>query len=146
MDWEKFLKRYVWDDEKTPYFVSVPNLTRRQADYEVHVYAIFIGVLFAVVAATGGKDGSVGVSLYAMTVVCATVIFAFLKHYHAALYLGAVPVATLAYFFLYGLRPNLETIDRVFIIGFIVIWLRYSFRIVAIGRAYPDLPESTKNE
>lgn len=31
MDWEKHFKKYVWDDDKTPYFTPVLKLNRRQA-------------------------------------------------------------------------------------------------------------------
>ena len=40
---EKFLKRYVWDDEKTPYFTPSSKLNKRQAGYESLAYAIFAG-------------------------------------------------------------------------------------------------------
>ncbi len=35
MSWDKFIKRYVWDDIKTPYFVSVAKMTKVQAGYEL---------------------------------------------------------------------------------------------------------------
>ena len=43
---EKYFKKYIWDDERTPYFVPASRMTRRQADYELHAYAIFVGILF----------------------------------------------------------------------------------------------------
>ena len=47
-EWEKLVKRYVWNDERTPYFTRVAKLSRRQAHYELFGYAIFTGVVFAV--------------------------------------------------------------------------------------------------
>jgi len=47
-DWEKLVKRYVWNDERTPYFTRVANLSRRQAHYELFGYALFAGILSGV--------------------------------------------------------------------------------------------------
>ncbi len=52
MDWESLFKRYVWDDNKTPYLVPVAKLNRRQANSEIMIYTLFLGVLFGVVAVT----------------------------------------------------------------------------------------------
>jgi hypothetical protein len=142
---EKYFKKYIWDDERTPYFVPVARMTRRQADYELHAYAMFVGILFAMV--TGGallsqdpQIASDAVAVYGFTVVCATIIFAATKAVQAAWYCAIVPLVALLYFFLYGFHPNLDAIDHAVLIGFGIIWLRYSLRVVAIARAYPGMP------
>ena len=150
MDWDKFFKKYLWDEEKTPYLTAVERLTRRQADYEVHFYAILLGVLFAVVAVAAStsrlpQGPSPGVAWYAFSVVCAAVIFAFSKHYWAALYCAATPIAALAYVYLYGFHPKLGQFDHVVIVVVVLLWLRYSWRVVAIGRHYPDLADAHRN-
>ncbi|MGH6896265.1 MAG: hypothetical protein ACREJ5_06930 [Geminicoccaceae bacterium] len=144
---EKYFKRYIWDDERTPYLVPVARMTRSQADYELHAYAMFVGILFGMV--TGGallsQDPQIksdAVAIYGFTVVCGAIIFAFTKAVAAAWYCAVAPLAALLYFFLHGFHPNLSAIDHAFMIVFGVIWLRYSFRVVAIARAYPDLPET----
>ena len=38
MNWESFVKRYIWDDDRTPYLVRISRITRRQADHEVYLY------------------------------------------------------------------------------------------------------------
>ena len=146
---EKYFKKYIWDDERTPYFVPVARMTRRQADYELFAYAVFSGVLFAMV--TGGallsQDPQIrsdAVAVYGFSVVCATIIFGFTKAVHAAWYCALAPLIALLYFFLYGFHPNLSTIDHVVLIGFGLIWLRYSLRVVAITRAYGGLPEASE--
>jgi hypothetical protein len=149
MNLEKYFKKYIWDDERTPYFVPVTRMSRRQADYELHAYAIFVGLLFAMVSggALLSQDPLIksdAVAVYAFTVVCATIIFAFTKTLYAAWYCAAVPLVALLYFFLYGFHPNLDAIDHAVLIGFGLIWLRYSLRVVAIARAYPDLPETSE--
>ena len=144
LDWEKLFKRYVWDDQKTPYFTSAGDLTRSQADNEIHVYSIFLGILFAVVAVASTIDASpygrsVGVAFYGFSVVCAAVVLAFAKHHMAALYCAATPVAALAFLLLEGFSPKLGAVDHVVILAVLLILLRYSFRVVAIVRRYPDM-------
>jgi hypothetical protein len=147
MNWESFVKRYVWDDDRTPYLVRVGRITRRQADYEIYVYTVFLGVLFAVVtiAALAGalpQGRSEAVALYGFSVVCAAILFGATKHLWAALYCSAVPLAALFYFLTHGLPPHLGTIDHIMLIVFALIALRYSIRIASLAKAYPDLPEA----
>src|SRR3970282_257732 len=47
---DKFFRKYVWDDERTPYLVRVARLTRGQIEYELRFYAVITGVLFALVS------------------------------------------------------------------------------------------------
>ena len=148
INFEKYFKRYIWDDERTPYFVPVARMSRRQADYELHAYGVFVGLLFAMV--TGGallsQDPQIrsdAVAVYGFTVVCATIIFGFTRAVYAAWYCAVAPLIALLYFFLYGFHPNLNTIDHAVLIGFGLIWLRYSLRVVAIARAYSGMPEAS---
>ena len=148
MNWENFVKRYVWDDDRTPYFVGVSKITRQQVDYEIYLYAVFLGVLFGVitvVALAGGlpQGRSQAVALYGFTMVCSTILFGATKHVWAAFYCSAAPVAVLFYLFTSGFPPRLGTIDRLVLIVFALIWLRYSMRIVGLAKAYPDLPAGT---
>ena len=145
-NFEKFLKRYVWDDEKTPYFTPAEKLNKRQAHYEAFAYAIFVSMLFGVVAlasltGAGGTEKASGPALLCFTMICAAVIFGFTKHYYSALWLSSAPVATLAYFFIYGFKPSWGLIDQAVILGFVAIWVAYSFRIVAIGRRFEDMDD-----
>ena len=77
MNWENFVKRYVWDDQRTPYLVRVSKITRRQADYEIYLYAVFLGLLFSVITMAGlsgalPEGRSEPVALYGFSVVCST--------------------------------------------------------------------------
>lgn len=146
MDWEKHFKKYVWNEEKTPYFTPVAKLNRRQAGNELYVYALFIGTLFCVVALLANTGmlphgRSFGVALYAFTIVCGTIVLGFTKHILAAWYCGLAPVAALIYFFLYGFHPNSGAIDHVVILVIVALWLRYSWRVISIGKLYEDMPE-----
>jgi uncharacterized membrane protein len=146
MNLEKYFKKYVWDEKRTPYFVPVVKMTRDQADYEVHAYALFIGILFGMVTVGSllSQDPEVksdAVAIYGLTVVCAAIVVGFTTHTRAALYCGAAPVVALLYLFLYGVHSNLSTIDHMVLIAFGLMWLRYSVRVLAIARAYPAMSD-----
>ena len=148
MSWDKYIKRYVWDDNKTPYFVAVPKLNRTQADHELFAYTLFIALLFAAIsiislseAAPHGK--SPGVALYCLSVFCTAVLFGVTRHVHAAHYLALAPLASLGYFFFVGFPPGLATIDELLLVCVSLAFLRYSMRVVAIAKAYPDMPEGS---
>jgi hypothetical protein len=151
MNWENFVKRYVWDDERTPYFVRVGKITRRQADYEIYAYAVFLGVLFGVItlAALAGalpKGRSEAVALYGFTMVCSAILLGATRHLWPALYASAAPLAALVYLFTDGFPPRLGTVDRVVLVVFALIWLRYAIRIVGLARAYPGLSDDAPAE
>jgi hypothetical protein len=162
MGWYDHIKKYVWDDNTTPYFVSVNKLTRPQAQKELFAYTLFLVILFgilalAALAGTANQEAhpSVGMGLigvqrehqsfpvafYAFTVFCAAIWLGTTKHPHAAIYCGIAPVATLLYILADGLRPGLSARDKVFFIVFTVLWAWYALRVVAIARAYADMPE-----
>ena len=136
LDWEKLVKRYVWHDERTPYFTRVAHLTRRQAHYELFGYALFMGVLFGVIsiAALSGW-----VSLYAFSVCCAAILLGTTRHPWAALWCAGAPLALLAYFGAWGFHPALESVEKVLVVAIVVAWLLYSRRAVAVARAWQEL-------
>lgn len=144
MDWESLFKKYIWNEQTTPYLTAVTDLNQRQGKSEIFSYSLFLGVFFGIVALLAlGKDHeqyAAGVGFYGFTVVCAAVIFGILKNYYAALYLSATPVASLAYLFIYGLGSERENVDTIIVAGISLLLLRYSLRIVAIARAYPTFP------
>jgi hypothetical protein len=145
LDWDKLFKRYVLDDVKTPYFVAVARLTQTQARYELFVYTLFMAVLFGVVGvASISTDlphmGALGVPAYALSVVWAAIAFGITRHAWAVAYCAGAPLAALLYFVLYGFHPNLGTWDKVLLVVVTLIWLRYSWRVLAIVRTYPDMP------
>lgn len=145
LEWEKLFRRYVWDDRTTPYFIPVAKLHRGQANAEIMIYCLFLGILFGVVALSSlssesPQGYSPGMAIYGFTVLCAAICFGLAKLYPAALYLSATPLAGLAYVLAYGLS-NRELLDTVMVVAVLLLLLRYSFRIVAVARAYPGLPE-----
>jgi hypothetical protein len=151
LDWEKLVRRYVWHEERTPYFTRVANLTRRQAHYELFGYALFVGVLSGVLAIASLKTGVLsggadGVSLYAFTLCCAAILLGATRHPWAALWCASGPLAALVYLLVYGFHPNLDTADQVALVVVMVLWALYARRVVAVARAFPGLPGPTAPE
>ena len=147
MSWDKYLKRYVWDDVKTPYLVRASKLTKEQASNEVFAFSLFFAVLFAVISMASLSDDapmgrSTGVSVYAFTVACCAVVPGATRHYYAALYCSSAPVVVLCYFFVYGFPPNLHLVDEGLLLAVTLILLRYTMRVVTIARTYEDMPDS----
>ena len=147
LDWEKLFKRYVFDDERTPYFTPAVQLTQRQARYELFIYTIFLSMFFAVVSVASlspdlPHKGANGVTAYTLSVLGAAVAFGVTRHPWAAAYCASAPLAAMLYFVLYGFHPNLNPADKVVLIVAVLLWLRYSWRVLTIVRAYPNMPPS----
>lgn len=143
---DKFFRKYVWDDERTPYRVPVARLTRRQAEHELLYYATLSGVLFGLIAlaALSKKlphgDASI-VSLYAFTQVCASLLLGMTRSAWAAIYCASAPLAALLYFGLFGFHPSLGALDKSLLVAAAVLWTLYGGRLVSVARAYPGLAE-----
>ena len=150
MEWEKLFRKYIWNEQTTPYLTPVQDLTRRQADSEILFYCWFHAILLgmiAILSLRGGPDGrSLGVSYYGFSVVCASVLFGILKNYTAALFLSATPLVGLAYLLLYGLGAERPAGDTLIVTIILLLFLRYSFRIINIARTYPFLSQSSTDE
>ena len=137
LDWEKLVRRYVWHDERTPYFTRVANLTRRQAHYELLAYAVFMGVLSGVIAVAAPSNW---VSLYAFSVCCAALLLGLTRHPGAAIWCALAPLGALAGFAVEGFHPGLETAEKAILVVAALAALAYSRRLVAVARAWPQLP------
>jgi hypothetical protein len=150
MNWEKLFLKYVWNEQTMPYLVPVEKLNRRQGNSEILIYTLFLGVFFgaaALLSLRGGPDGrSLGIAFYGFSVVCAAALFVIMKNYPAALYLSATPAVALVYLYAYGLGSEREAVDTVIVTVILILLLRYSLRIVAIARAYPEFPDTSPDE
>lgn len=148
LDWEKMFRRYVYDEERTPYFTPVNRLNTRQARYEIFPYALFMIILFSItgLAALSGKlpHGTLsGVPIYAFFTVWAALVFVWTRNQMAAAFCALAPVAMAIYFVLFGFPKQLGSFEKTLIGIFLVAWLYYSWRIVRIAAHYPEMPEAT---
>ncbi len=151
MSWDKFVKRYVWDDVKTPYFVRVAKLTKVQARYEIFSYSLFLAILFAVISVVSLSDQapqgrSDVVSIYAFCVVCGAIVLAMTKSSAAAHVCASAPLAALLYFFLEGFPSGLATVDKWVLVAVALGLLGYSIRVVTMAKAYPNMPDAVEGE
>ncbi len=147
MDWYHYLKRYVWNERKTPYFIAVGKLDKGQADSETFLYALFFSLPGALVAAAAladivqnGNFHSIWPGLYAVSVCVAAVLLRMLKTVTAAYYSITVPIALLAYLYFMGFHPKLGMIDQILLIAVLLLWIRYALRVAAIAKAYSGMP------
>jgi Flp pilus assembly protein protease CpaA len=64
------------------------------------------------------------------------------QHPYAAAYCATGPVAGLLYCLYFGFHPNIVGAgDKVLIVVLLLLWARYNFRVLAITRGFPDMPE-----
>ncbi len=138
--WERWIKRYVWDDERTPYLVAPERMTKRQADYEIFAYAVFLCCLFTIVSMAIASSPPMAV--YCFSVVCAAIVLGFIKHVAAAAYAATTPIAAALYLALGGFPDQLSTLDHVVLIAVILLWACYGFRVINIARAYDRMLDS----
>ncbi len=146
--WEKFVKRYVWDSNKTPYLIGVDKLTKPQAHNELFVYSLFLATLFAVVTLvslrdidTVGSFRSYAVAAYTASIFCCGIFFGASKHFYTALYCVTAPAACFLNFTTGEFRDSAIGIEQFGFVVFSLLWLRYAVRVVAIAKAYHQLPE-----
>ncbi len=149
MSWDKYLKKYVWDDVKTPYFVRVAKMNKLQAGNEIFAYALFLAVLFAVVSVVSLSGDALhgrshAVSIYALSVVCGAIFLGMTKSSYAAYLCASAPLAALLYFFLEGFHPRLGLIDELLLLAVTLAIFRYSLRVVTIAKTYDGMPDAGK--
>ena len=145
LDWYKFVRRYFWDDETTPYLVPVAKLHRGQARHEIFAYVLFVSILYgAVMLLTMGASSpfanSFGASLYAFVVVCVALTLGVTRNPFAAGASVLAPVGGLVFSLSFDVHPDLGAWDRVLLVGFSLVWLRYSMRLMHITKHYPEMP------
>ena len=141
LNWEKLFKRYVWHDEKTPYLTRAANLSRTQAHYELLAYSLLTGVFSGIAAVAAFSPalphaGAAVVPLYAFSVCCAAVLLGITRHPWAALWSAGAPLGLLAYFAIWGFHQQLELGDKMVLITVAIAGLAYSWRVVAVARAW----------
>lgn len=149
MNWYELVKRYVWDDNATPFLIGVSKLNAYQARKELFVYVLFLGNLFAIISiyilAEAGKRPdflAIVKAIYALSVLGGAVAFGVTKHPKFALFCASAPVVVLIEISGFGSYPDLGTIDRYLIIGLTCVWLFYAIREIAISRALPHMPDA----
>lgn len=145
-EWHAFMKRYVWDDDKTPYLVDAGKLNRGQARSELFVYALFFGILFFSTSIWVGsprapQGPSAAMSLYFFSVTCAALVLGFTRARAAAWWCAAAPLGLTGYLFASGYLSTLGPVGQFAVVVVLLALLRYGWRVIAIARHYPELED-----
>ena len=139
--WFDYIKKYVWDEDKTPYFVAVNKLKQHQANNELFAYAGFIAILFTVVAlaafSTKSPFGrSYGIAFYGFSVAASAIMLHITKNIYPAIYCGLAAIVALLFCLLRAWQGEQATDNAVILIIFTGLWCWYSWRVVRIAQAY----------
>ena len=145
LDWFKFVRRYFWDDETTPYLVPVVRLHRGQAKHEIFAYVLFVSLLFgaATLLIMGGRSpygNSFSASLYSFLVVCAALTFGVTRHFLAAGACVLAPMGAIVFSLSHETHPEFGSWDQIILVAFSLVWLRYSIRLMHIAKRYGEMP------
>ena len=150
--WEKYVKKYVWDDDKTPYFIPASKLKRDQADKEIFLYCFSLATPAALIVAAfvstlykTGEFGNLALSLYGASMLVCAAYLKIRKSVTAALFAISAPIVLLLHFVIDGFPPKLHFIEQAGMIVVVLLWLRYTLRVVAITKIYPGLPVRDMN-
>jgi hypothetical protein len=148
MNIEDFVKKYVWDEEKTPYFRGVRRLTKSQADNEIKIYAVFVGGIFTIMelisASAWSKTGEFQmgiIAFYSALLVGGAIVLWRKKDVRAAWICLTAPIATALNFIFDGMHGELGETDKYVLIGFCLLWLRYGVRVISICLRYDNMPQ-----
>lgn len=140
MDWPTLVRRYVWDEQKTPYLVHPRHLTATQARSELFAYAFLVAVLAAVVTVVAllgqGRVGglaSPGVALYAATILLAAIVLGTAARPAAAWYCATAPVAVWLAALAGAFRPGMSPGERLVLAVASALWLAYAVRVVRVA-------------
>jgi len=147
-NWEKWTKKYVWDENKTPFFIPVDKLTKLQAVKELFLYVVFVGTPFGLIGflslAAISRAESIAyllLMIYSVSVLVALFYLQTTKNHYAAFYTATAPIILLLYLILNGFPPKLHEIEQGVLLVFLLLWLRYAMRIIRITKRYPDMRE-----
>ena len=118
---------------------------RDRARHEIFAYVLFVSILYgAVMLLTMGANSpfanSFGASLYSFVVVCVALTLGVTRHPIAAGACVLAPAGGLVFSLSFDVHPDLGVWDRVLLVGFSLVWLRYSMRLMHIARRYPEMP------
>ena len=147
-NWEKWTKKYVWDDEKTPFFISIEKLTKLQAKKELFLYLLFVGTPFGLIGfmslagiTRGEHLGYLFLLIYSVTIMISLYFLSATKSSYAAFYSATAPLVLFLFLLIDGFPPKLDEVGQSALLVFLLLWLRYAMRIIRICRRFPNMRE-----
>ena len=150
--WQEFVKKYVWNETTTPYYVPPERMNRVQAKKEYFFYTFFLAMFFAVFTLFSLANPriqedyvSISTAFHAFSIFCCAIALGMTKHPYAALYCLTAPIAVFLHILGDRIAPDLGLLEKVLLSASTLLWLRYAFRVLAIARAYPTMPDDFEN-
>jgi hypothetical protein len=141
VDWPGLVRRYVWDEQRTPYLVPAERLTDAQARNELFVYAFLLATLAAVMTAAGLLGAGGGgwltgtvVPLYGTTLLLAAIVLGATGHRAAAWHCATAPALLWIGALTGALRPGMTGVERLALAVASALWMAYAVRVVRITR------------
>jgi hypothetical protein len=131
------LKRYVWDDDKTPYLVRPDRMSAEQAWSELFAYTVLLtaaATIVALGALAGGALGGPAAGTYAITVGAAALVLGARGHDLAARYSATAPVVLALGVLGDVVRPGMGFTERLVLLVGCALWLAYACRGVRVAR------------
>jgi hypothetical protein len=146
-NWYTFIRKYVWNDDKTPYLIKVDKLNRRQARSELFIYVWFLASLYGmwtlvaiVKLMPAGDLMATALTFYCLSMFLTALFFGLTKNAYAALYRVSAPVMACLILVTNALATQLSTLDKWAVATVCLLWLRYTWRVLAITRAFDGMP------
>ena len=147
-NWEKWTKKYVWDDDKTPFFISVEKLTKLQAKRELFLYLLFVGTPFGLIGflslagmTRGEHLGYLLLLFYSITIFISLYLIFGTKSSYAAFYSATAPLVLFFFLLFDGFPPKLHEVGQSALLVFLLLWFRYAMRIIRICKRFPNMRE-----
>lgn len=142
MGWPDLVRKYVWNEEKTPYLTPPGKLSPAQARNELFAYTWLLGTIFGVltIVALGRRrpygDGvAFAIAAYAFSVLCGALILGLTRRVAAARYCLTAPVALALIVAAGALGPYAGALGTLLLLVVMLAWLRYAVRVVAVAQA-----------
>ncbi len=147
--WFQKVKKYVWNEDKTPFHLTPKQMRKQQAHNELFFYAAFEGVLsamliFGILAQMyiTGDTAYVPLLLYGLIITGVQYFLIKRKNTWAALLSSSPPLVISGILFTHGFHPNNTIVEKLLLGCFLACWLIYSFRIQAICRNFPGMSDN----
>lgn len=113
--WEKYVKKYVWDEDSTPYLIPVKRLKKYQADKEIFLFCAFMVMPAALLVAAfvsalaAGQFNNLALGTYGVAILLCAYFLKQRKSVSAAIFAFSAPVLLLLHFAINGFSiPNLN--------------------------------------
>ena len=144
-DWPSFVKRYVWNSEKTPYFVKVENLTQPQAASELKLWGLFVFIAgfvlaFALLVGRIPPGPSAFAGSWAFVVSLAALTLLMLRSPAAAIICASGPVGLALKAITSGISAQPSLMNTLFFVTLMGAFAYYGYRAFRICQAFDNLP------